>query len=60
MNPTDIINEFYEPGSLCHDILIVHSTAVATKALALARRVSHLNPDFGFIQESAIDRKSVV
>jgi uncharacterized protein len=54
MNPTDIINEFYELGSLCHNILIVHSTAVATKALAVARRVSHLNPDLGFIQEAAM------
>jgi uncharacterized protein len=54
MNPTDIMNEFYEPGSLCHDILIVHSKAVAAKALAVARRVFHLNPDLGFIQEAAM------
>jgi uncharacterized protein len=54
MNPMDIINEFYEPGSISHDILSVHSKAVAAKALSVAGRVSHLNPNLKFIQEAAM------
>jgi uncharacterized protein len=54
MNPVDIINEFYSPGSLSHDILIVHSKAVAAKALSVASCVSHLNPDVRFIEEAAM------
>jgi uncharacterized protein len=54
MNPTDIMDEFYKPGSLSHEILSVHSKAVAAKALAVARRVSHLNPDVAFIEEAAL------
>jgi uncharacterized protein len=54
MNPTEIINEYYKPGSISHDILINHCSAVAAKALAVARRVSHLNPDFRFIEEAAM------
>jgi len=54
MNPLDIINEFYEPGSRLHEILVIHSTAVAAKAMSVASRVSHLNPDLAFIQEAAM------
>jgi uncharacterized protein len=54
MNPVDIINEFYAPGSLSHDILIVHCSAVAAKALSVAGCVSHLNPDLEFIKEAAM------
>jgi len=54
MNPTDIIDEFYDPGSVAHDILIIHSKAVAAKALSVARHVSYLNPDLGFIEEATM------
>jgi uncharacterized protein len=54
MNPTDIIDEFYEPGSISHEILMIHSKAVTAKALSVASRVSHLNPDLEFIQEAAM------
>ncbi|MCU0600736.1 MAG: HDIG domain-containing protein [Desulfobacterales bacterium] len=54
MNPVDIINEFYAPGSLSREILIVHSKAVAEKALSVASCVSHLNPDLSFIEEAAM------
>jgi uncharacterized protein len=54
MTPINLMDEFYEPGSLSHDILTVHSRAVAAKALAVACRISHLNPDLRFIEESAM------
>jgi len=33
MNPIDIINEFYRPGSKAHGVLVVHSEAVARAML---------------------------
>jgi len=54
MKPIDIINELYDPESLSNKILVIHSAAVAQKALAIARGVSHMNPDYGFIEEAAM------
>jgi len=54
MNPVDIINEFYEPGSAANEILMVHSRAVADKALACAAKVPQFNPDVEFIREAAM------
>ena len=54
MNPMDIINEFYKTGSKAHGILLTHSAAVAKKAIDAAKRVSHLNPDYSFIEEAAM------
>lgn len=54
MKAIDIINKLYDRQSLSHKILIVHSAAVAQKALTVARRVSHMNPDYVFIEEAAM------
>ncbi len=54
MNPLTVIDEFFVPGSLEHNILMIHSKAVAAKALSIAKRVSHLNPDTSFIEEAAL------
>ena len=54
MKPIDIINEFYKPGSKAREILITHSAAVAKKALEAAKRVSHLKPDYQFVEEAAM------
>jgi len=54
MNPVDIINEYYKPGSKAHGILIRHGEDVARKAIAVAHKVPHLNPDFEFIREAAM------
>jgi uncharacterized protein len=54
MKPIDIIHEIYDWKSPSYKILMVHSAAVAQKALAIARRVSHMNPDYGFIEEAAM------
>ena len=58
MNPIDIINEFYAPGSDAGELLIRHSEAVAAKALRLAETLSavhpELKPDISFIEEAAL------
>ncbi len=54
MNPIDIITQYYTPGSRSYDILLRHSESVARKALRLAGRVAHLQPDIGFIEEAAL------
>ncbi|MBN2241698.1 MAG: HD domain-containing protein [Acidobacteria bacterium] len=54
MNPIDIINEFYAPGSRAHGITVRHGEDVARKAVAVARRVPHLLPDIDFIREAAM------
>jgi len=54
MNPTDLIEEFYKPGSRAHEIMITHGRLVAQRALDAARRVSHLHPDLKFIEEAAM------
>ena len=54
MNPLDIIQLFYRPGSKTYDILLRHGELVGRKALAIADHVSHLRPDRKFISEAAL------
>lgn len=54
MNPIDIINDFYPPGSRAREILVKHSEAVAAKAIALADNLPDLKPDIRFIEEAAM------
>ncbi len=54
VRPEAIIRSIYEPGSLTHDIFIAHAAAVTRKAVAVARRLLHLNPDIAFIEEAAM------
>jgi uncharacterized protein len=54
MNPFEILEEFYEPGTKLHGILVTHGHRVAEKALAGAKKVAHLNPDLQFIREAAM------
>jgi len=54
MDPLKIIQKYYDKKSVAYEILCVHSAAVAKKALALADRVAHLNPDRQFIREAAM------
>lgn len=53
-DPLSLIARYYEPGSRAHEILVVHSRAVADKALAIAGRVAWLRPDPVFIEEAAL------
>lgn len=53
-NPIDIISEFYNPASETYKILVQHSEQVARKALDVAEKVIHLDPDLRFIEEAAM------
>jgi len=54
MNPVDIINEYYQPGSRAYEIVVRHGEDVARKAAAVAEKAIHLNPDLEFIREAAM------
>lgn len=54
MNPVDIIREFYDPGSKAYGLLHQHGRQVASKALDIAIKMPHINPDLTFIQEAAM------
>ena len=53
-DPLAIVSKYYEPDSTSHMILVAHSKAVTGKALEIARRVAHLNPDMEFIEAAAM------
>jgi uncharacterized protein len=54
MDPLEVIAANCPQGSAAYEILVEHSSLVANKALALARNLSHLNPDMDFIHEAAM------
>jgi len=54
MQVHEAIEQYYRRNSEAYDCLIRHGKAVAAKALLLAERVPHLNPDIAFIEEAAI------
>lgn len=54
MDIIGLIGDYYRPGSGSYELLIRHSTLVADKAAAVARRVPHLDPDPVFIREAAM------
>ncbi len=54
MDPLDIIFDHYRRGSRQADILIQHSEQVREKALEVAKRVLHLEPDMEFIAQAAM------
>ncbi len=53
MNPLEIIDKYCKEDELRH-ILLVHSRAVADKALAIARNHPELQADEQFIEEAAL------
>jgi len=54
VNPIEIIKKYYKPDSTAYKFLVQHSAAVARKAVEIAARVKHLNPDVKFIEEAAM------
>lgn len=54
MNPLEIIEKYYTPGSSAHHFLLQHSRMVTEKALRIASRLSHLKPDLVFIEEASM------
>lgn len=54
MNPYEIIEKYYTPGSALYDILIRHSEQVCRKALMLAEKHPELDIDRQFVAEAAM------
>mgnify|MGYP001828059090 FL=1 len=54
MNPIDILAQYYDRHSKAFEILLAHGRQVAQKALKAAAKVSHLGPDFEFIEQAAM------
>ncbi|UCD90706.1 MAG: HD domain-containing protein [Desulfobacterales bacterium] len=54
MDPINIIAEFYDPDSKGYRLLVQHGRQVAGKALTIALKMPHCNPDLNFIQEAAM------
>ncbi len=54
MEAIELIKQYYKTDSEAYRILLRHSTAVANKALDIARRLRHLNIDMGFLFEAAM------
>ena len=54
MNPIGILEEFYFPDSLSHEIIMRHGKQVAQKALEIAENVVFLDPDINFVKEAAM------
>lgn len=54
MNPEDVLKKYYNPESRAFYIIMQHSGMVTEKALEIARRVKHLQPDSSFIHEAAM------
>jgi uncharacterized protein len=54
MNPIKIIQKYYTTDSLAYKLLVPHGLAVTKKALEIAKKVPHLNPDLNFIEEASM------
>ncbi len=54
MDPLRIIEKYYTPGSLAHEVLSLHSAAVMEKSIEIAERVARLKPDLQFVREAAM------
>lgn len=54
MDPLAVIEKYYAPGSKAYHFLVNHSAMVAEKALRIAEKMEHLNPDSSFIREAAM------
>ncbi|MFP4256871.1 MAG: HD domain-containing protein [Desulfosalsimonas sp.] len=54
MNTLDLIERYYDPGSLALRVLMRHSRLVTQAAAEIAGRVPYLSPDAAFIYEAAM------
>jgi uncharacterized protein len=54
INPLEIIEKYYLPGSEIHYVLVKHSEQVKNKALEIAGKHPELNLDTEFITEAAM------
>jgi len=46
--------QFFDPGTKCFEILENHNRLVCEKAVMVAEKVPHLNPDINFIKEASM------
>ncbi|TSA34362.1 MAG: phosphohydrolase [Porphyromonadaceae bacterium] len=54
MDPVRIITKYYQPESLSFRILLLHSQAVARKAIEKAKQLNLTGPDIEFIREASM------
>ncbi len=54
MDPLQVIDKFYPPGSKTHTILVNHSLQVSKKSLEIARNLADLNLNLEFIEQAAM------
>ena len=54
MNPLAIIETYYAPNTALYELLVLHSRAVADKALFLANQHPELAIDCKFVEEAAM------
>lgn len=54
MDPVRIITKYYQPESLSFRVLLLHSQAVAQKAIEIAARLNLLKTTIDFIREAAM------
>ncbi|MEW6067341.1 MAG: HD domain-containing protein [Nitrospirota bacterium] len=54
MYPLKVMCRYYDTDSTAYYFLVHHSRMVAEKALKIAERVKHLNPDIKFIEEASM------
>ncbi len=54
MDTIKIIEKFYNSESKAYHFLLHHSRMVTEKALKIAKKLRHLNPDLRFIEEAAM------
>ena len=54
MNPQEIIDKYYQPGSPLWTVLVEHSKAVRDMALSIAQNHPELDADLQFIEEASM------
>jgi len=54
MDTIKLLKKYYAPESPAFLLLVGHGRMVAAKALSIAGRVTHLNPDLKFIEQAAM------
>jgi uncharacterized protein len=54
IEPLNIIQKFYKPGTQLYNILVNHSKIVTEKSLEMAEQLPHLKPDTNFIKNAAM------
>ncbi|MBI4690379.1 MAG: HDIG domain-containing protein [Nitrospirae bacterium] len=54
MDTIKIIEKYYSRETVAYNFLVRHSKMVAQKAIEVAERVRHLNPDIKFIEEAGM------